>query len=55
MAERDTNKEALDQVEKATEPEPAEGEELLESPELKQMLRDAKKHAKQESSEPLNE
>jgi len=55
MAERDANKEALEQVEKATESEPVEGEELLESPELKQMLRDAKKHAKQDSSEPLNE
>jgi hypothetical protein len=42
MAERDANKEALDQVEKATESEPVFGEELLESEELQQQLREAK-------------
>ncbi len=42
MAERDTNKDALDQVEKATDSEPVKGEELLESPELKRQLREAK-------------
>jgi hypothetical protein len=41
MAERDSNKEALDQVEKATESEPVFGEELLESEELQQQLREA--------------
>jgi len=30
MAERDANKEALRQVEKATESEPVKGEDLLE-------------------------
>jgi hypothetical protein len=49
MAERDTNKEALDQVEKATESEPVFGEELLESEELRQQLREAKE---QESARP---
>jgi hypothetical protein len=43
MSENDTNKEALEQVEKATESEPVSGEELLESEELKKQLREAKK------------
>jgi len=42
MAERDANKEALDEVEKATESEPVKGEELLESEDLKRQLREAK-------------
>ena len=42
MAEPDANKEALDQVEKATESKPVKGEELLESEKLKQQLREAK-------------
>ncbi len=42
MAERDANKEALDEVETATESEPVKGEELLESEELKRQLREAK-------------
>jgi hypothetical protein len=41
MAERDANKEALDQVEKATESEPVKGEELLESQDLQRQLREA--------------
>lgn len=49
MPERDTNKEALDQVEKATESEPVKGEELLESPELQRQLREAKERAKRET------
>jgi hypothetical protein len=52
MAERDTNKEALDQVEKATESEPVFGEELLESEELRQQLREAKER---ESARPKPE
>jgi hypothetical protein len=55
MAERDANKEALEQVEKATESEPVKGEELLESPEAKQLLRDAKKRVDQGLAEPLSE
>jgi len=50
MAERDANKEALDQVEKATESEPVFGEELLESEELRQQLREAKER---ESRKPV--
>jgi hypothetical protein len=42
MAERDANKDALEQVEKATESERANGGELLESEELKRQLREAK-------------
>jgi hypothetical protein len=42
MAERDANKEALEQVEKATESKPVKGEDLLESAELKRRLREAK-------------
>ena len=48
MSERDTNQEALEQVEKATESEPVKGEELLESPELKRQLREAKERLKNE-------
>jgi hypothetical protein len=42
VPEPDANKQALDQVEKATEAQPVFGEELLESEELKQQLREAK-------------
>jgi hypothetical protein len=49
MAESDSNKEALEQVEKATESEPVSGEELLESEELKRQLREAKERVKSES------
>ena len=55
MADRDTNEEALRQVEKATESEPVKGEELLESPEAKELLRDAKKRVDSGSAEPLSE
>jgi hypothetical protein len=48
MAERDANKEALEQVEKATDSEPVKGEELLESEEAKHELRKAKERAKSE-------
>jgi hypothetical protein len=48
MPERDASKEALDQVEKATESEPVNGEELLESEELKRQLREAKERLKNE-------
>ena len=43
MPERDTNREALKQVEKATDSQPVSGEDLLESEELKRKLTDAKK------------
>jgi hypothetical protein len=46
VCERDASKDALDQVEKATDSQPVKGEELLESEELKKKLADAKKSAK---------
>jgi len=42
MAERDANKEALEQVEKITESDRDKGEDLLESEDLKRQLREAK-------------
>jgi hypothetical protein len=42
MAERDTNKEALDNVEKTTDSEPVKGEDLVESEDLKRQFREAK-------------
>ena len=48
MADRDANKEALDEVETATESEPVKGEELLESEELKRQLREAKERLNSE-------
>ena len=50
MAERDANKEALDQVEQATDSESVQGEELLKSEPLKRQLREAKEQLKK--SEP---
>ena len=40
MAEKDSNQEALEQVEKATDSEPVSGDELLESPDLKRQLKE---------------
>jgi hypothetical protein len=41
--EIDANKEALEQVEKATESEPVKGEDLVKSDDLKRKLVDSKK------------
>ena len=51
MPERDANKEALEQVEKATESEPVNGEELVESEDLKRQFREAKERL----PEPIDE
>jgi hypothetical protein len=51
MAERDTNKEALEQVEKATDSEPVKGEDLVESEDLKHQFREAKERLR----EPIGE
>ena len=48
MAERDANKEALDQVERVTASEPVKGDDLLDSPDLKRQLREAKERLKNE-------
>ncbi len=53
MEESDANKEALDQVEHATDSDPVKGDDLLESSELKRQLREAKEHLKSgESTSP---
>jgi hypothetical protein len=44
VSERDENTEAVQNVEKATDSEPVQGEDVLESEELKQKLREAKKY-----------
>jgi len=51
MAERDTNKEALEQVEQITDSEPVKGEDLVESEELKRKFREAKQRLSDESGE----
>jgi hypothetical protein len=43
VKEKDANKEALEQVEKATESEPVKDEDLLKSEDLKRKLVDSKK------------
>lgn len=43
MKEKDANKEALEQVEQATEPESVKGEDLVKSEDLKRKLVDSKK------------
>ena len=43
MADRDENEQAVRNVEKATESEPVRREDLLDSPDLKRKLEDAKK------------
>jgi hypothetical protein len=53
MAKRDADKEALEQVEKATDSKPVKGKELLESPELKRQLREAKERLEAESGDPV--
>ncbi len=55
MAERDTNKEALDQVEHVTGSEPITGDDLLDSPDLKRQLREAKERLKSESISPKDD
>jgi hypothetical protein len=52
VEDKDANQEALEQVQRATESEPVDGEELLGSEELKRQYREAKKRlATEEASE----
>lgn len=51
MDECDANKEALEQVEKATESESVKGEDLVESEDLKRQFREAKERLR----EPIGE
>ncbi len=54
MAEPDDNRRALEQVEKISESKSVNGEELLESPDLKRQLREAKERlSKPSSQEPV--
>ena len=48
----DTNKEALEQVEKITESDRDKGEDLLESEDLKRQLREAKERELSRSQPP---
>lgn len=53
MAESDASQKALEQVQKVTESDPVNGEDLLGSDDLKRQLREAKERlAKEESAEP---
>jgi hypothetical protein len=52
MADRkDTNQAALEKVEKITDSEPVNGEDLLGSEDLKRQLREARERLKSESAE----
>jgi len=51
MSELDESQEALRNVEKITDSEPVNGEDLLSSPDLKRQLREAKDRLKADSSE----
>jgi hypothetical protein len=50
MPERDPNEEASDQVEKATESEPAKSKDLLESEDLERKVVDSKKRITDENT-----
>lgn len=52
MSKRDANKEALEQVERVTESDRDNGEDLLESEDLKRQLREAKERERLRSAEP---
>ena len=55
MPERDENEQAVRNVEKATESEPAHGEDLLESEDLKRQLREAKERFVKKSKDKSGE
>lgn len=48
MPDRDTNEEALRNVEEITDSEPVNGEDLVESEDLKRKFREAKERLKSE-------
>jgi hypothetical protein len=52
MSELDESQEALRNVERITESDPVNGEDLLSSPDLKRQLRDARERESQRSAEP---
>ena len=51
MSERDESQQAVDNVDRITESEPVNGEDLLSSPDLKRQLREAKERLKRESAD----
>jgi hypothetical protein len=52
MAQRDESQQAVDNVNRITESDPVNGEDLLSSPDLKRQLREAKERLAKESAEP---
>ena len=52
MSERDESQQAVDNVNRLTESEPVNGEDLLSSPDLKRQLREAKEREAKRSAEP---
>ena len=52
MPERDASQKALEQVQKVTESDPVNGEDLLGSDDLKRQLREAKDRLAKESGKP---
>ncbi len=53
MADKDASQQALEQVEKLTESDPVDGEELLGSDDLKRQLREAKERERSRDSTSL--
>ena len=51
MAERDASQKALEHVQKITDADPVNGEDLLGSEDLKRQLRDAKAQLARESAD----
>jgi hypothetical protein len=54
MPERDTNEEGLEQVEKATQSEPAKSKDLLESEDLERKVGDSKRITDENTSRPTS-
>jgi hypothetical protein len=52
MAEPDESQQALRNVERITDSDPVNGEDLLTSPDLKRQLREAKEREAKRSAEP---
>jgi hypothetical protein len=55
MSERDESQQALDNVNRITESDPVNGEDLLSSPDLKRQLREAKEREAQRSAKPAGQ
>jgi hypothetical protein len=55
MPQQDESQEALRNVEKITDSEPVNGEDLLGSDDLKRQLREAKERLAKESAKPASE